>query len=98
MCLRVEAALNSAGGLPDTRKGRGCYADYLHWQSAEGLAGKNSLNVSMSRGWALGSEAFKQDLLANHSVALEARPWPEGGAAEVWKQRWQMALNGRGYP
>lgn len=45
------------------------------------------------RGWALGREAFRQDLLANHSVALEARAWPEGGAAEVRKRRWQMALN-----
>lgn len=90
--LRVEAALTATGGLPDSRAGWNCYADYLRWQAAEGPAGKNSACVAMSRGWAIGSEEFKQALLRDPALATEVRAWPEGGAAEVRSMRWETAL------
>jgi putative transposase len=91
-CLRVEAPLVAAGDLPDTRQGWKCYADYLEWQSVEGPAGKNLAYTSMSRGWILGSEGFKQQLLSEHALALESLAWAEDGLAQVKAARWERAL------
>lgn len=90
--LRVETALENAGSLPDTRAGWDCYADYLGWQATEGPAGKNAAYVSMSRGWAIGCDEFKGDLLQNREAATEARAWAEGGAAQARAMRWRIAL------
>ncbi len=90
--LRVETALQAAGGLPDSHVGWDSYADFLRWQAAEGPAGKNEAYVQMSRGWAIGSDQFKHGLLQDRVVASTARTWAKGGAAEVRTIRWQMAL------
>lgn len=91
-CLRLEGALLGAGDLPDTATGWNRYADYLAWQAAEGPAGKNRAYVALSRGWALGSPAFKQALLKDHAVAVEARAWESTGVKEVREARWRAAL------
>ncbi|MDO8539966.1 MAG: hypothetical protein Q7S40_05945, partial [Opitutaceae bacterium] len=70
--LRMEAALSAVGDLPDRTAGWKCYADHLVWQAAEGPAGKNAAYVSLSRGWAIGGEQFKQALLQDHAVARSA--------------------------
>jgi len=38
------------------------YADHLAWQAADGPAGKNAAYVTLSRGWAIGGNDFKQAL------------------------------------
>lgn len=94
--LRVDTALLEAGGLSDTPAGRRAYADYLAWQAAEGPAGRNAAYVSMSKGWALGTQDFKRALVKDHKLAAEARAWEAGGAGEIreqaWEQLWQQGL------
>ena len=61
--FRPGPALESAGSLADTPAGRNCYQDYLRWLSAETIAQQHLGFDRMSRGWALGSQDFKQELM-----------------------------------
>lgn len=92
--LRVEAALTAAGELPDTCKGWSVYADFLTWQAAEGPAGRNPSYISMSRGWAIGSDEFKRALLGEPVVTKESQVWITHGPEEARMLRWQAALAG----
>ena len=91
--LRVHAALASAGALPDTVAGRRSYADYLAWQAAAGPAGRNDAYVSLSRGWAIGSEEFKARWLLDPAVVAETRRWEERGPEGIRTTRWAEALD-----
>lgn len=91
--LAFGAALLAAGHLADNRAGWRSYADFLAWHASDGPAGKTAAYASMSRGWALGSEAFKQGLLRDHAVAAEARAWESSGVHEIRAARWQAALD-----
>ena len=90
--LRVTTALAAAGRLADTEGGRAAYARYLVWEAAEGPAGKNRAYVSMSKGWALGSDDFKEDLLQEHDLAAESRAWESAGVREIREAKWAAAL------
>jgi len=90
--LQSQTALIEAGQLSDTPAGWRAYEDFLAWQAAEGPAGKSKAYVSMSRGWALGTQAFKQILLQDQAVAASARAWESEGAREVREAQWQTAL------
>lgn len=92
-CLHCQTALTEAGQLADTPAGWRAYTDYLAWQLAEGPAGKSKAYVSMSSGWALGSQEFKQALLKDQAVAVETRAWESRGVREVREARWQEALD-----
>ncbi|MDO8544828.1 MAG: transposase [Opitutaceae bacterium] len=91
--MRVETALAAAGQLPDRAAGWQSYASYLAWQAAEGPAGKNAAYVSLTRGWALGGEKFKEALLQDYAVATEVRAWESDGVREVRAAHWRKALN-----
>ena len=79
-------------GLADSARGRDVYAKYLAWQAAEGPAGKNEAYVSMSKGWALGSDGFKASLVKDYDLAPIVRAWELDGAREVSAARWRLAL------
>jgi len=85
--LRVETALVAAGGLADSAQGRQMYAKYLAWQAEEGPVGKNEAYVSMSKGWALGSDGFKTALIRDYDLAPVVRAWELGGSREVSAER-----------
>ena len=87
--LHGRTALAEAGGLADTPAGWRAYADYLAWQAAEGPAGGSQAYVNLSRGWALGSAAFKKALVKDHAVAAESRAWESQGAHEIREQAWE---------
>ena len=89
--LHCDAALDAVG-LADTPNGWQAYADYLAWQNAEGPVGKNQAYVSLSSGWALGSDSFKAALVKDHAVLATTRAWEEQGAAEVRELQWADAL------
>ncbi len=91
--LRLGAALSAVGEFPDTRPGWDAYADYLAWQAEEGPAGKNPSYVSMSRGWAIGSDDFKRSLLVDPLAMKESEAWNEHGPEEARYLRWQLALD-----
>jgi putative transposase len=92
--LRFNDTLLQPGGLPDTPAGWRRYAEYLEWQVAEGPAGKSKAYVSMSQGWALGGQGFKQTLLQDHAVATQARAWESTGVREVREAQWAQTLAG----
>ena len=90
--LRPATALIAAGELADTQAGRNAYAQYLAWQAAEGPCGRNRAYVSMSKGWALGSDGFKADLIDEHDLAESSRAWETGGLREIREAKWSKAL------
>jgi len=90
--LVFSAALAAIGGLSDTRAGWDCYADYLKWQATEGPAGKNAAYASLSSGWALGSDEFKEALIRDHNLVADSRAWEREGAKAVNEQHWANAL------
>jgi putative transposase len=91
--LQCTTALTEAGGLADTPAGWKAYNDYLAWQAAEGPAGKSKAYVSMSKGWALGGQGFKQTLLQDQAVAAVSRAWESEGVQEVREAQWRQALD-----
>lgn len=90
--LDAQTALTEAGDLTDTPAGRSSYAAYLEWHAAEGPAGKSKAYVNLSRGWALGTEGFKQALIKDHALAAHSRAWESGGAREIREAQWAELL------
>jgi len=90
--LDFTAALVGAGGLADEAAGWRSYRDYLAWQAESGPAGRNAAYVSLSRGWALGSEGYKRALLQDHALAATVRAWESGGVRELRERQWTEAL------
>jgi len=90
--LRFSAALQEAGGLPDNSTGWQAYERYLEWQSEHGPAGHNPAYRSLSRGWMIGSDAFRKSLLEQHQQASAARSWKDPAAREAYEVRWGLAL------
>lgn len=90
--LHPATALAASCGLADSPIGRDVYAQYLAWQAAEGPVGRNEAYVSMSKGWALGSDGFKAALVKNFSLDPDVRAWDVDGARDVRFLRWQSAL------
>jgi hypothetical protein len=91
-CLCLETALRQAGGLEDTLAGRRAYEKFLTWQAAHGPVGRNQAYVSMSRGWVLGSQGFKEELLKQHAPAPTSRAWETTGKAEIQRLLWAQTL------
>jgi REP element-mobilizing transposase RayT len=90
--LRFAAALQEAGGLPDNSTGWQAYERYLEWQNEHGPAGSNPAYRSLSRGWMIGSDAFRKSLLQQHQQASNARAWKSPEARAEREARWSMAL------
>ncbi len=89
--LNLRTALTEAGGLGDAAAGWRMYAAYLAWQAAEGPAGRNDAYVSMSEGWALGSEAFGRAMAARHGSSAQRRLGRQAALAAK-EARWEVAL------
>jgi REP element-mobilizing transposase RayT len=90
--LEMTTALVEAGELADERRGWQAYEKYLAWQAAEGPVGKSRAYVSLSRGWALGTQEFKAALVKDHALAATSRAWEASGAQEVRQMQWAAAL------
>ena len=109
-----EAALTQAGELADTAAGRGKYLDYLGWLSEDEPAQKAFNFARMSKGWAIGSMAFKKSLVAEHKEVAAAikqnqSEWLElkhailedvlaGLLAKLKKQRGDLKREGKSVP
>jgi len=92
-CLDLHACLAQAGKLADTLAGRRQYEKFLALQAAEGPAGRNEAFVSLSKGWALGSDGFKERLLREFDPEANSRAWDTHGKKEIQERQWRAALN-----
>lgn len=90
--LRFAAALQEAGNLPDDFTGWQAYERYLEWQTEHGPAGRNPAYRSLSRGWMIGSDAFRKSLLQQHQQASNSHSWRDPAAIEKREARWSEAL------
>jgi len=89
-------ALDHAGGLADTAKGRKKYLEYLEWLSDDEPARKAQKFDQMSKGWVIGSVDFQKDLIEEHKET-----WQQGkrlaaqmheAREEIWQQKLQELL------
>jgi len=90
--LRFAAALMEAGNLPDDFTGWQAYERYLEWQNEHGPAGRNPAYRSLSRGWMIGSDAFRKSLLQQHEQASAAHSWKNPERREKREASWSEAL------
>ena len=90
--LRFAAGLQEAGNLPDDSTGWQAYERYLEWQNEHGPAGRNPAYRSLSRGWMIGSDAFRNRLLQEHQQASAARAWKNPEARKEREAQWSTAL------
>jgi REP element-mobilizing transposase RayT len=69
--MDITGALDHAGGLKDTPAGRRSYRAYLDWLSTDSPAQKEMAFDRMCLGWALGTKAFKKELLKTEGLLGE---------------------------
>lgn len=96
-CLEAETVLAESGGLPDTAAGWRRYAAYLGVLAEESPKKREEKFGRLSRGWMVGSDAFKEVLkkhLAKHGAATERFELLGGGRAareqlraEAWEKK-----------
>jgi putative transposase len=85
------SGLEAAGGLADTPKGRSLYRDYLGWLAEEEPERKRLGFEKMSRGWAIGTKAFKK-AVSEDLEDEELRKVVEAEAWEIREPRWERSL------
>jgi hypothetical protein len=60
--LDSSTVLSGAGGLPDSPAGWQKYLEYLEFMGTNALAKKELVAERMSRGWCLGTDAFRREM------------------------------------
>jgi putative transposase len=90
--LCVDAFLDAAGELTDTPTGRRKYGEYLAWLAEDKPAQKQLNFATMSRGWALGGDAFKAALARKHQKLLEKPGGKDAVTREARELLWAAAL------
>lgn len=87
-----DAALSHAGGLSDTAQGWKRYLEYLAWLQ-EDEAGKRRMEFErLSKDWAVGTMAFKKDLLEQHDEWVAVRQRGDAGPRELAQKLWGERL------
>lgn len=89
--LQPLTALNAAGGLADTVKGRQKYRDYLSWLSEEDEEQKRIGFQSMCRGWVKGTKDFRQTVLEDLK-SEDLRKVVEADAREILQSEWELCV------
>lgn len=105
-CLEAETVLAESGGLPDTPGGWRRYRAYLGVLAEEDAKRRDAKFGRLSRGWLVGSDAFKAGLkqkLFGQGVGqgrfelLGAdREAHRAARAELWEEQLQVAANALG--
>jgi len=90
--LNMGTALQAAGDLADTAAGRRKYAEYLAWLAENESARKQLKFETMSKGWALGGEAFRLALVKDHRAKLVHPQRHEASTREARELLWTEAL------
>jgi REP element-mobilizing transposase RayT len=90
--LSVAAALEHAGGLDDSPKGRKSYLHYLGWLQ-EDDAGKRELEFErMAKDWAVGTREFKKELITMQGRVAIGRTRGEASLRELAEELWSERL------
>lgn len=90
--LTFEMVLSQAGGLRDDREGWASYAAYLKWLSEDEAEQKKQAFERMCSGWALGSDAFRKDVIKDQAGTLGEEAPGEADVAELRELKWSMTL------
>lgn len=80
--LRVDTALREAGDLPDSAAGWAAYDGFLG-AKLPGLPFGTAPSYSPSKGWLLGTDAYRTEIVKKFDLAATTRAWEVEGAAEV---------------
>lgn len=92
-CITLEACLTGAGDLQDTSYGRNKYEAYLDWLQEDAVRKKAIQFDKMSKGWALGTKAFKQELLRDEKRMGAVIKLGTNEAREARELAWELRLN-----
>ena len=90
--LSVAEALDHAGGLKDTPAGRKRYLAYLDWLHQDDEAKKAFAFDRMSKDWAVGTVAFRQELIKEHKDLESALARKDQSARETREAHWSGTL------
>ena len=87
-----EAALSHAGDLADTPQGRKRYLDYLACLQEDAPEQRRLEFARLSQDWAIGTKAFKKELLQEHREWAAARRGGEADPRELSRELWAERL------
>lgn len=90
--LKLETCLSGAGGLADNHSGRHRYLAYLEWLVADAPMQKEMEFERMSRGWAIGTDAFRKGVVVDERELREVVRRTQVEAKEVRESQWESAL------
>lgn len=90
--LEVRMFLEGAGNLRDTPKGHRDYANYLAWLVEDEPARKEMQFEKMSKGWALGSDAFRRELIKDEQELLAQIELGVSDARELREAAWECTV------
>lgn len=88
--LELTEALSDAGGLADTSAGRRKYVEFLGWLQEDEPGKKELCFERMSKDWAVGTRAFKKELIKAHGEMASHRQHRSelrAIAEEFWGER-----------
>lgn len=89
--LSVRATLSAAGGLSDNARGWAAYRGYLQWMMKELKAGREQDFLELSRGMAIGSEGFVEQIRLKQAEG-SSRNLDTKGKRQLKEQEWSRQL------
>jgi len=93
--MDVSVALQAAGGLGDTPKGRAADRNDLGWIVEEVKAGRKPEYLELSKGWAIGGEQFQEELRLRFAEQVEnGRAMDPAARKQCGERQWQGELQG----
>ena len=82
--------MQHAGGLPDTPSGYQSYFAYLAWLAQDEATQRELKFEQMSKGWLIGSDAFKKALIEDQQELKDQQIMAHHGLAQGQSLIWQQ--------
>jgi putative transposase len=92
VCLDLDLGLHYAGNLADTPQGRQQYTAYLAWLQANNTTKRQLQFSKLCQGWALGSKAFKEELVEKYLPVGAVRHLEGADLQEANHVRWEIQV------
>ena len=90
--LKAEDWLKARGGWKDDGQGRGAYVEYLREIGRDEAAWEREGLVGLSRGWAIGTHAWRQAIAKQHSQRSLSVGLPREERVELREASWAKCL------